>query len=180
MFSERTRENFSALVMSFSSFLHEQRDVSSIRVRVAGCPSTRCNSLFLVWYAFVHVSCYRVVCFALLLVKTQVWFDLPGRTCNTAGASQNPKRIDTADSWVEFLEFSSLGQKFAFKSTLIDLNLMLLVWKQIGFVVIMTQKVLRTTYSPNYFSIDYIMACHTLVPCRTEVNLPKFGKSCRF
>ncbi|CAL8092020.1 unnamed protein product [Orchesella dallaii] len=39
----------------------------------------------------------------------------------------------------------------------------------------MTSKDLRTAYNPNYFSIESILASQTLVPCRTEMRLPKFG-----
>lgn len=43
----------------------------------------------------------------------------------------------------------------------------------------MTERDLRRTYYPNYFSIDNILACQTLIPCRTEMRLPKFGRIIR-
>ncbi|ODM94705.1 DNA replication complex GINS protein PSF3 [Orchesella cincta] len=42
-------------------------------------------------------------------------------------------------------------------------------------IVDMSSKDLRTAYHPNYFSVENILASQTLIPCRTEMRLPKFG-----
>ncbi|CAL8133413.1 unnamed protein product [Orchesella dallaii] len=39
----------------------------------------------------------------------------------------------------------------------------------------MSSKDLRTAYHPNYFSVESILAAQTLVPCTTQMRLPKFG-----